>query len=145
MRAFAGELASAAVVCGIAAAIVLELPSAAFSFQARQDVNARADGAFAAYVFMDGQAEAMFLRKAKGTWKKGGREYVDMFVAELPEEQKQPVLTSASRTPPPPLPIVRGGRSPFLPSCRAPAPVRITASADKEELPFSREELLKIE
>ena len=116
----------------------------AFSFQARQDANARADGAFAAYVFMDGQAEAMFLRKAKGTWKKGGREYVDMFVAELPEEQKQPVLTSASRTPPPPLPIVRGGRSPFLPSCRAAAPVRIPAEPAKDEPAFSRDELLKL-
>lgn len=146
MRPFVGELASVVSVGAIVAALALEFPSAAISFRARPDASPSAEqGAFAAYVFMDEQTEARFLRKAKETWRKSGREYADLSVVELPEAQKNPVLTLDSRTLPPQPPIAEGGLSPFLPSCRAPEPVRIPAAADKARLPFPREELLKID
>ena len=146
MRPFVGELASAASVCAVVAAMTLEIPSAAFSFKARSDEQPpERNGASAAYVFMDAQTEAFFLRKAKDTWRKGGSEYADLSVFDLPEEQRQAVLTLEFRSRPPSLPIAEGSLSPFLPSCRAPAPVRIPAVADKEKLPFPREELLKID
>ena len=146
MRPFAGELASAVSVCAVAAALTFELPSAAYSFRAGPDEQLPTEnGAFAAYVFMDAPTEAFFLRKAKDTWRKGGSEYADLSVFALPEEQRQSVLTLDSRNRPPAPPVAEGALSPFLPSCRAPEPVRIPAEADKKTLPFSREELLKID
>ena len=146
MRSFAGELVSAAAVGAVIAALTLEMPSAAYSFRARSDEPSQEKGAAsAAYVFMDAQTEAFFLRKAKDTWRKGGSEYADLSVFDLPEEQRQTVLTLEFRNRPPAPPIAEGSLSPFLPSCRAPAPVRIPAVADKKTFPFPREELLKID
>ena len=146
MRSFAGELVSAAAVGAVIAALTLEMPSAAYSFRVRSDEQSLEKGAAsAAYVFMDAQTEAFFLRKAKDTWRKGGSEYADLSVFDLPEEQRQTVLTLEFRNRPPAPPIAEGSLSPFLPSCRAPAPVRIPAAADKKTLPFPREELLNID
>ena len=146
MRSFVGELVSAASVCAVIAALTLEMPSAAYSFRARSDESSPEKGyASAAYVLMDAQTEAFFLRKAKDTWRKGGSEYADLSVFDLPEERRQAVLTLEARSRPPFPPIAEGSLSPFLPSSRASAPVRIPAEADKKTLPFSREELLKID
>ena len=146
MRSFAGELVSAAAVGAVIAALTLEMPSAAYSFMARSEEPLLKQGsASAAYVFMDAQTEAFFLRKAKDTWRKGGSVYADLSVFDLPEEQRQAVLTLEFRNRPPAPPIAEGSLPPFLPSCRAPEPVRIPAAADKKTLPFSREELLKID
>ena len=146
MRPFIGELVSAASVGAVIAVLTLEIPSAAYSFRVRADERPHEKrAASAAYVFMNAQTEAFFLRKAKDSWRKGGSEYADLSVFDLPDEQRQTVLTLESRSHPPSPPIAEGSLSPFLPSCRAPAPVRIPADTRKERLPFSREELLKID
>ena len=81
MRPFVGELVSALSICAVIAVLTLEMPSAAYSFRARPDEqSSKKIGASAAYVFMDAQTEAFFLRKAKDTWRKGGSEYADIWI-----------------------------------------------------------------
>ena len=105
MRPFVGELVSALSICAVIAVLTLEMPSAAYSFRARPDEqSSKKIGASAAYVFMDAQTEAFFLRKAKDTWRKGGSEYADLSVFDLPEERRQSVLTLESRSRPRRLP-----------------------------------------
>ena len=146
MRSFAGELASFASAGAVVAVLALEIPSSAYSLRFRPAAQLpEKAGASAAYVFMDAQTEAFFLRKAKDTWRKGGSEYADLSVFELPEEAKEPVLSLDSRGHQPQPPVAEGALSLFLPSCRASEPERIPPSADKVQPPFPREELLKID
>lgn len=150
MKPFGSEVVSLLGVGAVIAAMSLEMPLSAFSFKASPDDDRRAktDSSVTTFVTLDEQTEAAVIRRAKDTLRKGNagsREYADLSFSELPEGVKAPVLSLDSRCRPPEPPPAEAGVSPYLPSSGAGVPEKIPLTAGEETLPFTREELLKID
>ena len=144
MRSLRSELLTTATVLAIPFGIAAILPWGALGFRATP-VRSRVGG-FAAFVSLTPEQEAQAMRAAKSSWRGGERAVnqgrADLFFGELPELPNPPVLGIGDRTRTPAPSDVPVGRSPYLPSRAAPAPVRIAPPADGPTLPFPREELL---
>ena len=145
MTAFGSEMSSYVSVALVTAAVVFSVPPESIGFRAEPVRTETVPSC--AFVTLDAQAEAAFLRKAKETWRKSGgsRIYADLVFAELPTEAPEAILPVSAR-PSLAVPFVaERGRTPFLPSLRAGSPDRIAPEPAPDVQAFSREELLKID
>lgn len=145
MRVFGSEMMSYVAVLGVAAGVVCSIPPESIDFRAT--VRPSESSANCSFVELTVQEEAAFLRQAKDTWRKGGgsRIYADLVFAELPSEEAKPVLADAVRPSAVAPSLVKGDRTPFLPSLRAAEPERIRPLPPEDGRAFSREELLKLD
>lgn len=134
------------VLLAIPAVLLASFPFEALSFRAG-DPSKRSSSFTAAVVSLDSAVESAAIRAAKSSWRQGGprKVRVDLLPSELPEASRGPMAPLTMRSRPPTPPLAEGAISPFLPSRRASAPARIATAESGEELPFSREELLKID
>ena len=147
MRSWRSETLNFALVLSVPVGIASILPYGALSFRAQTPAETRAETA--ALVALSPEQEQLAIRAAR-TSSRGSEGDVrglraDLSVDELPDDVRQPVLSISARTRPPQIPDVPRGLVPFLPSQRAPDPVRIKADGhDGSEAAFPREELLQI-
>ena len=130
-----------AVVLGLASAIPREL----IGFSANRDVD-RPASTVASIVFLDSAAVTRAMRATRilSRHEGDGTVAADLLATELPEPVAEPMISRAPRSHLDRPTVVEGGMPPFLPSRRAAAPVRIPAGKDVGSLPFSRDELLKL-
>ena len=145
MRSVRSELLSVTAVLALPIGIAAVFPYDAVGFSASCPA-ASPDVRTASIVFLDEAAVARMMRAAR-TVSRGegaGRSYVSLLPAELPGAGESPTVAIGLRRKPDDPPVVENGIPPFLPSRRAPAPVRISAEAAKEKPVFSRDELLKL-
>ena len=147
MKSRGSELLSVLTVLAVPAGIALVMPFGAFGFRAEQ--RERESAPVAAFVRLTADEEARSLRLAKTSWQGMSasvrNQRADIYFSELPAETFSSVMPVRERRPVSDTPVVECGLSPFLPSRRASPPVRIEAEGErKSPLPFSREELLKI-
>ena len=149
MRSVASELLSVVTVLTIPLGIASVFPRAAISFMASRPATA-ADGRSASIIFLDEADVARMMRAARTMSRSEGNGHsrIDLLAAELPGADELPMaaIGFGRRSNPgvSSVPVVENGISPFLPSRRAAAPVRISAETEKEEPVFSRNELLKL-
>lgn len=130
-----------AVVLGFASAIPREL----IGFSAGRDV-VRPSSSAASIVFLDSSVVTRAMRATRilSRHEGDGTVVADLLAAELPGLDAEPIMPRISRFSPEQPMVIKGGIPPFLPSRRAAAPVRIPAGKDVGSLPFSRDELLKL-
>ncbi len=130
-----------AVVLGFALAIPREL----IGFSASRDI-VRPSQTAASIVFLDAAAVTRAMRATRILSRHEGEGNVaaDLLGTELPGPVMEPMMPKASRFRLKQPTVIEGGIPPFLPSRRAAAPVRISADKDVGPLPFSRDELLKL-
>lgn len=150
MKPFGSEMTSLVSVSLVTAAVVLSVPREALTFRPSEgDANVKDGLSGASFVALDERSETELLLKVRETWRKGrgerGRVYADLLFADLPEAPSKPMLSVDSRPSSAALPLVEAGRSPYLPSCCAADPVRLPNAKREADLPFPREELLKID
>lgn len=143
MRSVGSELLSVAEVFAIPLLIAAVFPYGAVGFSASRSARP-ADGSAASIVFLDDAAAARAVREARIMSRNGNGGRIDLLSPELPDAGNEQAVTTVPRPRPRALPIVESGIPPFLPSRRAAAPIRISAEAEKDELTFSRDELLKL-
>ena len=138
---FLSVTAVLAVVLGLASAVPREL----IGFSASKDIG-RPSSAAASIVFLDSAAVTRAMRATRILSRhEGGRTVAaDLLAAELPKLVAEPMMSRAPRFHLERPTVIEGGIPPFLPSCRAVAPVRIPVGKDVGTLPFSRDELLKL-
>ena len=130
-----------AVVLGLASAIPREL----IGFSARKDTG-RPSSTAASIVFLDSSAVARAMRATRilSRHEGDGTVAADLLAAELPGLDAEPMMSRNPRFHLEQPTVIEGGMPPFLPSRRAAAPVRIPVGKDVGSLPFSRDELLKL-
>ena len=146
MRSVGSELLSVAAVLAVPIGIASVFPYGALVFSAARPA-VPAEGRTASIVFLDETAVARVMREARSISRTegGGRAHVDLLSRELPGANDLPkAAIGLRRRHPDAPPVVENGIPPFLPSRRAAAPVRISAGTEKDEPPFSRNELLKL-
>ena len=145
MRSVRSELLSVAAVLALPIGIASVFPYGAIGFSASRSA-AVPDARTASIVFLGEEDVARVIRAARTVTRgeDAGRSYVDLLPAELPGADASPTAAIGLRRKPDDPPLVESGISPFLPSRRAFAPVRIPAETAKEEPVFSRDELLKL-
>ena len=145
MRSIGSEILSVATVLTVPLGLAAIFPYGALGFSSARTAP-RATQASAAIVFLDDAAVARTLRAAKTTprGEERGRAYIDLLDAELPGAVAVPMMSVDSRPRPEALPVVGNGIPPFLPSRRASAPVRISVETGRDDAPFPRAELLKM-
>ena len=149
MRSIGSELLSVAEVLAVPLMIAAAFPRDAIGFSASRGAR-RADGRTASIVFLDDTVVTRAVRAARTVSRSedGARAYIELFTPELPDAEKEPAAAIEFRprpsADPSAVPIVESGVSPFLPSRRAAAPVRISGEEAREEPPFPRNELLKL-
>ena len=134
-------LAALAVPLGFAVAF----PREAVGFAGARGEE-RPSAPTAAIVFLDSDAAVRAVRAAKILPRNegDGMVYADLLAVELPDPGQSPALAIGSRRRPPAPSVIERGIPPFLPSRRAAAPVRIPAEKGRDDLPFPRSELLKL-
>ena len=148
MKRLGSEMASFLTVLAVSAGVASVFPYGALAFRAT--ACSRVVEPAAAFVRLTPDEEARAMRAAKTSWQGDGSSVrnarADIFFSELPEETLPTVLSAKERVRTFEMPVVGCGMSPFLPSRRA-APLQRIAPTDRQEdsLPFSREELLKID
>ena len=145
MRSLGSEFLSVVTVLAIPLGLAAVFPYGAFEFSPSRE-STRPPRPTAAIVFLDEAAVARTLRTAKTMSRNtdGGRMYADLLSADLPETEIAPVMSIGSRSRTDALPVVGDGIPPFLPSRRAAAPVRISVETGRDDAPFPRTELLKL-
>ena len=138
---FLSVTAVLAVALGFASAIPREL----VGFSASKDIG-RPSSTAASIVFPDPAAVARAMRATRILSRREGDGTVaaDLLATELPGLVAEPMMSRSPRFHLEQPTVVEGGMPPFLPSRRAAAPVRIPVGKDVESLPFSRDELLKL-
>ena len=145
MRSVRSEFLSVVAVLALPIGIALVFPSGAIGFSPSPPV-ASPDVRTAAIVFPNEEEIARMIRASR-TVSRGeeeGRSYVNLLPSELPGADESPTAVIGLRWKPDNPPVVENGIPPFLPSRRAPAPVRISAETAKEKPVFARDELLKL-
>lgn len=147
MKSRCSELASVLTVLAVPVGIALVMPFEFFGFRAEQ--REAESSPVAAFVRLTADEEARSLRLAKTSWQgmsvSARNQRADIYFSELPAETFSSVMPVRERRPMSDIPVVECGLSPFLPSRRASPPTRIEAAGENASpLPFSREELLKI-
>ncbi len=145
MRSVGSELLSVAAVLALPIGIASVFPSGAIGFTP-SSLAASPDVRTASIVFL-GEGNVARVIRASRTVSRGGdagRPSVDLLPLELPGADESPTAVIGLRRAPDNPPVVENGIPPFLPSRRAPAPVRISAETAKEKPVFARDELLKL-
>ena len=145
MRSVRSELLSVVAVLALPIGIALVFPSGAIGFSPSRPA-ASPDVRTAAIVFPD-EGEIARVIRASRTVSRGEearRSCVNLLPLELPGTGESPTAVIGLRRKPDNPPVVENGIPPFLPSRRAPAPVRISAETAKERPVFTRDELLKL-
>ena len=106
----------------------------------------RSSSTAASIVFLDSAAVTRAMRATRILSRhEGGRAVAaDLLADELPELVAEPMMSRTPRFHLEQPTVIEGGMPPFLPSRRAAAPVRIPVGKDVGSLPFSRNELLKL-
>ena len=145
MRSLGSEILSVATVLAVPLGLAAVFPYGALGFSPVR-TSARPPRPSAAIVVLDEAAVARTLRAAKTMSRntEGGRMSVDLLSADLPEAEAAPMMPAGSRPRTDALPVVGDGIPPFLPSRRAAAPVRISVETGRDDAPFPRAELLRI-
>lgn len=145
MRSIGSELLSVAAVLAVPIGIASVFPYGALGFSAARPA-VPAERRAASIVFLDETAVARVMREARSISRTegGGRAHVDLLSRELPGADDLPKAAIGLRRHPDAPPVVENGIPPFLPSRRAAAPVRISVGTEKDEPPFPRNELLKL-
>ena len=147
MKSIGGEICSVVTVLAIPLALAAVFPLEAIGFRAGDKARREAKMPVS-IIALDAQQEGAALRAAKTAWHNDGetrRAHADLLIGEIPEGPKPPVLGIGDRSRLPPLPIVKCAASPFLPSRRADAPVRIPVEEAEDALAFPKKDLLKID
>ena len=145
MRSVGSELLSVAAVLAVPIGIASVFPYGVLGFTASRPVVPEKRRT-ASIVFLDETAVARVMREARNIPRTEGdrRAHVDLLSRELPGADDLPKAAIGLRRHPDAPPVVENGIPPFLPSRGAAAPVRISAGTEKDEPPFSRNELLKL-
>ena len=145
MRSIGSELLSVATVLAVPLGLAAVFPYGALGFSPARTVT-RPPRPSAAIVFLDEATVARTLRAARTMSRnaEGGRMSVDLLSADLPGTEAAPMMSAGSRPRTDALPVVGDGIPPFLPSRRAAAPVRISVETGRDDAPFPRTELLKL-
>ena len=145
MKGVREDFFSVAAVLAVALGFALAFPREVIGFSASKDVS-RPSPATASIVFPDSAvvARAMQATRILSRHEGGGNIVADLLVTELPGLDVEPMMPKVSRFCSEQPTVVESGVTPFLPSRRAAAPARIPVGKDAEALPFSREELLKL-
>ena len=145
MKGFREDILSVAAVLAVALGFVLAIPRELIGFSASRDMD-RPPSTAASIVFLDSAAVTRAMRATRilSRHEGGGTVAADLLVAELPKPVAEPMMSRTSRPHFEWTTVVEGGMPPFLPSRRAAAPLRIPAGKDVGSLPFSRDELLKL-
>ena len=144
MKGLREDLLSVAAVLSVLLALALAFPREAICFVASRD-DARGMSTDS-IVFLDASAAAKALRATKilPRGERGGIA-ADLLPAELPGPDAVSMMSVDLQRRPPRPSVVESGLSPFLPSRRAPSPVRISGGKKADDgLPFPRSELLKL-
>ena len=145
MRSVGSELLSVAAVLAIPVGIAAVFPRAAIGFTVSRP-SVPAVQRTASIVFLDETTVARAMRMARTVSRSegDGRSHIDLISPELPGADALPAVSIGLERRPSDPSVIESGIPPFLPSCRAPAPVRISAEPDGDPPPFSRNELLKL-
>ena len=145
MRSVGSELLSVAAVLALPIGIATVFPYGAVGFSASRPA-ASPDRRTASIVFPNEEDVARVMRAAR-TVPRGegaGRISVNLLPSELPGADESPAAKIGLRRETEDPPVIENGIPPFLPSRRAAAPIRISAGTEKDEPPFPRNELLKL-
>ena len=145
MRSVSSEILSVAAVLALPIGIASVFPYGAIGFSVSRPAVSP-DTKAASIVFPSEEDVARMIRAARTLSRGGdaGHSYVNLLSAELPGANESPTTVIGLRRKPDNPPVVENGTPPFLPSRRAPAPVRIPAEKMKDEPVFTRDELLKL-
>ena len=145
MKGFREDILSVAAVLAVALVFASAIPRELIGFSASRDIG-RPSSTAASIVFLDSAAVTRAMRATRilSRHEGGGSVAADLLAAELPGQDAEPMMPRASRFSPEQPTVVEGGIPPFLPSRRAAAPNRILAGKDVGSLPFSRDELLRL-
>lgn len=146
MRGSDVVISSAIPVALTVAALFAVFPGEALRRSPRPAVPANRPSA--SFVALDEREEIEILRRVKDARRKSGGERrvdADLLFSELPEAEKSAILPIESRSRPPAPALAEEAVTPFLPSRRAPAPVRTPDGPTSPVTTFSREEMLKID
>ena len=145
MKGFCEDCLSVAAVLAVALGFTLSIPRELIGFSASKDIG-RPSSTAASIVFLDSAAVTRAMRSTRilSRHEGDGTVAADLLAAELPESVAEPMMPRSSRLRPESPTVIEGGMPPFLPSRRAAAPIRIPAGKDVGGLPFSRNELLKL-
>ena len=145
MRGFREDLLSTVVVFAVILGFALVIPRELIGFSAK-GAGASPSTTAASIVFLDSSTVARAMRATRIlSRQEGGRNVVaDLLDTELPAPVTDPMMPRAPRFRPEQPAVIGGGMPPFLPSRRAVAPVRISVDKDVGSLPFSRDELLRL-
>ena len=145
MKGLREDILSVAAVLAVALGFVSAIPRELIGFSASRAIDCPPSTA-ASIVFLDSAAVTRAMRATRilSRHEGDGTVAADLLVAELPEPVAEPMMSRTSRPHLERPTVIEGGMPPFLPSRRAAAPVRIPVGKDVGSLPFSRNELLKL-
>ena len=145
MKGFREDLLSMTAVLAVALGFASAIPWELIGFSASKDIS-RPSSSAASIVFLDSAAVARAMRATRilSRHEGDGTVTADLLAAELPELAAEPMMSKTSRFRLERPAVIESGVPPFLPSRRAAAPVRIPVGKDFGSLPFSRDELLKL-
>ena len=145
MRNLREDLLSVVAVLAVALGFASAIPRELIGFSVSKDMG-RPSSTAASIVFLDSSAVARAMRATRilSRHEGDGTVAADLLAAELPELVAEPMMSRTSRFHLERPTVIERGMPPFLPSRRAAAPVRISACKDVGPLPFSRDELLKL-
>ena len=145
MKGLREDILSVAAVLAVALGFVLAIPRELIGFSASKDLGTPSS-ATASIVFLDSAAVSRAMQSTRILSRHGGDGTVaaDLLSADLPELAAEPMMSRNPRSHLEQSTVIEGGLPPFLPSRRAAAPVRIPVGKDVRSLPFSRDELLKL-
>ena len=145
MKGFREDLLSMTAVLAVALGFASAIPRELIGFSASKDIG-RPSPTAASIVFLDSAAVARAMRATRilSRHEGDGTVVADLLATELPELAAEPMMSRHPRFRLEQPTVIGGGLPPFLPSRRAAAPVRIPTGKDVGSLPFSRDELLKL-
>ena len=145
MKGLREDLLSVAAVLAVALVFALAIPREVIGFSVRRDAESPSSSV-ASIVFLDSSSVTRAMRATRilSRHEGDGTVAADLLAADLPGQDTEPMMPRASRFGSERPSVIEGGIPPFLPSRRAAAPIRIPAGKDVGSLPFSRDELLKL-
>ena len=145
MKGLREDFLSVAAVLAVALGLASAIPRELIGFSACKDIG-RPSSPAASIVFLDSAAVTRAMRATRilSRHEGDGTVAADLLATELPELVAEPMMSRVSRSHLERPTVIESGSPPFLPSRRAAAPVRIPVDKDVGSLPFSREELLKL-
>ena len=145
MKGLREDILSVAAVLAVALGFASAIPRELIGFSANKDIG-RPSSSAASIVFLDSAAvtRAMQTTRILSRHEGGGTIAADLLATELPGLAAEPMMSRSPRFHLERPTVIEGGMPPYLPSRRAAAPVRIPVCKDVGSLPFSRNELLKL-